>query len=80
MKPGAIAGYNRCYLQLSTGELLINGSKGFDKQDNYIYVKSLDVEKDLVSDKGVDSAVFVTNKENSEMPLYGRVPQRAEHR
>lgn len=64
---GAIAGYNRCYLQLSTGELLINGSKGFDKQDNYIYVKSLDVEKDLVSDKGVDSAVFVTNKENSEV-------------
>lgn len=64
---GAIGGYNRCYLQLSTGELLINGSKGFDQKDNYIYVKSVDVEKDLKEKEELKSLYYITNKANKEV-------------
>lgn len=46
---GAPAGYNRCYLQLSTGEFLIAGTEGsgFAGQGNKIFVKVLDPETDL---------------------------------
>lgn len=64
---GAIGGYNRCYLQLSTGELLINGSKGFDQKDNYIYVKSVDVEKDLKEKEELKSLYYITSKANKEV-------------
>lgn len=64
---GAIGGYNRCYLQLSTGELLINGSKGFDQQDNYIYVRSIDPEKDLPKLDGMDSLYHITSKSTGEV-------------
>ena len=53
---GAPAGYNRCFIQLSTGEFLISGTEGdgFATQNNKIYVKRVwaaelpyvDVEKD----------------------------------
>ena len=38
---GAPAGYNRCFIQLSTGEFLISGTEGdgFATQNNKIYVK-----------------------------------------
>ncbi len=64
---GAVAGYNRCYLQLSTGEFLINGSKGWDKQDNYIYVKSLDVNTDLKEKEEIKSLYYVTSEANEEV-------------
>lgn len=50
---GAIGGYNRCFLQLQTGEFLICGSKGFDKQNNYIYVKSLNVAEAFKEDEAL---------------------------
>lgn len=64
---GAIGGYNRCYLQLSTGELLINGSKGFDQKDNYIYIKSVDVEKDLKEKEELKSLYYITSKVKEEV-------------
>ena len=42
---GAPAGYNRCYLQLSTGEFVIAGTEGipgFAGQGNKIFVKVMD--------------------------------------
>lgn len=50
---GAIGGYNRCFLQLQSGEFLICGSKGFDKQNNYIYVKSLNVAEAFKVDEAL---------------------------
>lgn len=50
---GAIGGYNRCFLQLQTGEFLICGSRGFNKQNNYIYVKSLNVEEAFKEDEAL---------------------------
>lgn len=46
-KTGAPAGYNRCYLQLSTGEFLISGTEGpgFAGQNNKIFVKVMDPEE-----------------------------------
>lgn len=44
---GAPAGYNRCYLQLSTGEFVIAGTEGpgFAGQDNKIFVKVMDPDE-----------------------------------
>lgn len=43
----APAGYNRCYLQLSSGEFIIAGTEGpgFAGQDNKIFVKVMDPEE-----------------------------------
>jgi len=64
---GAIDGYNRCYLQLSTGEFLINGSKGFNQQNNYIYVKSLNPDVDLKEKEEIKSSYYITSKSNEEV-------------
>ncbi len=64
---GAIAGYNRCYLQLSSGELLINGSKGFDQQNNYIYVKSVDVNTELPKLEDLGPLYYITSKAKEEV-------------
>lgn len=44
---GAAAGYNRCYLQLSSGEFLIAGTEGpgFASQGNKIFVKVMDPDE-----------------------------------
>lgn len=44
---GAPAGYNRCYLQLSTGEFVIAGTEGsgFAGQGNKIFVKVMDPDE-----------------------------------
>ena len=64
---GAIAGYNRCYLQLSSGELLINGSKGFDQQNNYIYVKSVDVDTEIPKLEDLGPLYYITSKAKEEV-------------
>lgn len=62
---GAPAGYNRCLYQLSSGELLINGSLGFQAKNNFVYVKSLDADKDLKDD--VEKTQYISNKENKKV-------------
>lgn len=64
---GAIGGYNRCFLQLRTGEFLICGSKGFDKQDNYIYVKSLNVEDAFKEDEVLLRSYNLVNSAKDEV-------------
>lgn len=63
---GVPATYNRCLLQLSSGELLITGSgKGFGRSDNYIYTKLVDVND--LPETNINKAQFITSKKNDKV-------------
>ena len=54
----APAGYNRCYLQLSTGEFLISGTEGpgFAGQGNKIFVKKVDALSSVIEPQKPDKS------------------------
>lgn len=66
---GAPTGFNRCFFQLSSGELLIAGSTsafGGGGKDGYVYIKSLDVTADLKAEN-LDEAQYIVNKANKKV-------------
>ncbi|MEY8433525.1 bacterial Ig-like domain-containing protein [Lachnospiraceae bacterium 48-42] len=73
---GAPAGYNRCFFQLSTGELFITGTEGpgFASQNNKIFAKrvwadaALDVTLDHIE---VTAPVKISYKMGEELDLTG---------
>lgn len=67
---GAPAGYNRCYLQLSTGEFVIAGTEGsgFAGQGNKIFVKVMDPDEVFKAVPTFDS-ISVTGPDTTEYDL-----------
>ena len=67
---GAPAGYNRCYLQLSTGEFVIAGTEGsgFAGQGNKIFVKVMDPDEVFSAVPTFDS-ISVTGPDTTEYDL-----------
>lgn len=66
---GAPAGYNRCFVQLSSGELLVVGSTaafGNGQKDSYVYVKSLDINTDLKVDE-LEEMTFIQNETDGKV-------------
>ena len=64
----APAGYNRSYLQLSTGEFLICGTEGpgFAGKNNSIFVKSLNVNDAFQPSEALNASQNIQNKANQE--------------
>lgn len=64
----APAGYNRCYLQLSTGEFLICGTEGpgFAGKNNSIFVRSLNVDDVFQPSEALNTSQNIQNKANQE--------------